>query len=861
MIKKIKELGITNFKELIKSVFLGVSILLLIDVINMPTFVMERFGMKGIALVIAVTIFLALNMMSLFKINVENYLDILLSRATITVGIYCVLGKLIFNIEFEFLLWLVIAFFILVILLLMRIFICKREKGSTKNDINVYDIKQLYDGKIDNNSNLIFLEENDVDYDLLSRDKIVSDLYNSISLCNNQKTFIVSLTGKWGSGKTTILNIVKKKLDKKRFIVVDKVNVWKYNNEEALIFEIIDEILKKLDISLSTLEIKKIVNCCVSLLASKTDININFLIKDQKILEKTKVIINRYLEKNDKRVVFIIDNFERTNTDNILTVLKIIATVLNMNRFIYVLSYDEDEMKKIFDEKLNINYDYMEKIVQLPLMVPEISQNDINKICTKCLQNLLIYYGVKKEEIEKYTLAIDLFNKNINNLRSFKRKINSMCNSCFYGNHHLNKIDMFLIELIKYENYNLYCELQRNYKYYVSMDQPTVYGYDGFQRAETFNQEASDYFDKLFSDGENARYKEILSLLFPNVKEYVNSRKYGNERVRFWNESGYIISKDKNEYRISITQRRIYNAKFFELYFTHQKNEFIDINNKLDEFIKWNNEKEHDINDEHFMQNLDEKLKEVLYVCTGVNQKTVIETLEVYVDKIEKNKLAILVHLIGMRECLDNTPIFLAINARRRLEPVCAEIIKNLSEKEICILQEKIEKDYMNLNFIKNVIYWLDPKNNIGYENQVERVFEKINSSYKKLISNIVENDINMYEESNYSKANIYCLMDNENYKAQLKYINERTVFKFLADMICVSIGNKYGYFLDSKTFNEIISYKKIDELLNKKDEAEMTSLEKFVKEVYEKSKLQKAVEPMSENIVYTDEYVDIDKL
>ena len=79
--------------------------------------------------------------------------------------------------------------------------------------------------------------------------------------------------------------------------------------------------------------------------------------------------------------------------------------------------------------------------------------------------------------------------------------------------------------------------------------------------------------------------------------------------------------------------------------------------------------------------------------------------------------------------------------------------------------------------------------------------------------------------------------------------------------MICVSIGNKYGYFLDSKTFNEIISYGKIDELLNKKDEAEMTSLEKFVKEVYEKSKLQKAVEPMSENTMYTDECVDIDKL
>lgn len=684
-------------------------------------------------------------------------------------------------------------------------------------------------------------------------------MYNSINLCNNKEKFIISLTGKWGSGKTTILNIVKSKLDKDKFVVVDNFDIWKYNNEKALIFGILDEILKKLNVNFSTLEIKRVVNSCVSILTAKTDINIDFLLADKKVLDKIKLTINEYLNKNNKRVVFIIDNFERTNENNILTVLKTISTILNIDRFIYILSYDENEMKDIFNNKLQVNYDYMEKVIQLPLAVPSISQNDIDLICTQCLKNLLKYYGVTEEKIEEYIPAIKLFNKNIKDLRSFKRKVNSICNSCFYKDNFLNTMDCFLIELIKQENYELYCNIEKNYDFYVSFDQVAIYGYPKYD-AKSFNKSATEYFDNLFAIEENKKYKDILSLLFPNVEKYFKTYRINGRNVEFWSESGYIVSTDRNEYNKSISERRIYNAKFFGLYFTKQQNEFINIDSKIREFIKWNNQKEYSI-DESTFEEFGKRIKEVLFLYKGFGQKYVIETLEIYVKDIIKNKFMMLIHLIDLQECIDDSMIFMGLNARKRLEIVCDELIKQLPIEEINELKQLIEIDYKDMYFIRGILYWLKKENSYNTEETKEEIFDLINESYSKLINNVIEKDINIYEKNNYSRYNIYCLMNDGKYKSQVKFINENTVFKFLADMITNSLGSSYGYAINLEEFNKITSYEYIDEILNKIDESKMTRLELFIKKVYEKSKEEKKDIMLDEKTIYSDEYIDIGKI
>ena len=850
-------------REVIETILI-ITTYVLIDMFNIPT-LLEKYGIYSIIILSTSIIFFIINkrVLNLLRVNVYNYLDLILVSSLISTTLYMFFSKYISYTIFKLtritVLELVIIAFI--IMRLVIIYILDR-KIYIKNEFNVYDIKELYQNKIDNsNKDLIFLEEKDVNYDLLNRNKIIGDLFNSIKYCKNKEKFIISLTGKWGSGKTTILNIVKEQLNSEDFIIIDDFETWKYNNEKSLLYGMFDEIIKKIGINFSTLEIKRFVNSCIAIVSAKTDINIGLFLLDDAIINKIKLMIGEYLEKNNKRVIFIIDNLERTNENNILVILKTISTILNIDRFIYILSYDEDEMKDIFDNKLHINYDYMDKVVQLPLSVPNISREDINNVCTICMNNLLMHYGINREDIEKYIPAIKLFNKNIKDLRSFKRKVNSICNSCFFGDNYLNKLDYFLIELIRQDNIELYNDIRKNYEYYVSEDQVAVYGYLR-DSAKEFNERATKYFDKLFESELNKEYKDMLCLIFPNVKKYDTAYRFNGKNVEFLNESGLIISRDEENYKNSIIERRIYNAKYFDLYFVKQDNDFIKIDSKIKKFVEWNNKYECNIEDIKSVTELQSKLSEILYMYLGIGQKFVIETLEMYCSEIGKNKIPILICLIESQQYMDNTPIFFGINARGRLEIVCAEIIKKLSRDEFEEFKEIIKINYKNMYFLRRIIYWFEKENNNYEQNYREELYNELNDSYNTLISNVFENDINIYSKENYSRYNIYCLMDNEKYTSQIKNINENTIFEFLADMISNSVGNlKYGYSINIETFNKITSYELVDSILTKIDENKLNDVEKFIKKVYDKSKDQKTDSGLYEKEIYVDKYIDLDNI
>lgn len=859
-----KFLKIFKLKEIIETILIMIIMYLLIDMFNIPT-VLEKYGIYSMAIFIVGIIFLVINkgFLNLFKANIYNYLDLILVSSLISTTIYMFFSKYISYTIFKLTLISLLEIIISVIIIIRLVILYMLDKKiSNKKELNVYDIKNLYQNKIDNSNNdLIFIEEKDVDYDLLNRNKIIGDLYNSISYCKNKEKFIVALTGRWGSGKTTILNIVKKQLSLDEFIIVDNFETWKYSNEKALLYGMFDEIIKKIGINFSTLEIKRFVNSCISIVSAKTDVNIGLFLLDDKIIDKIKLMIGGYLEKNNKRLVFIIDNLERTNENNILVILKTISTILNIDNFIYVLSYDEDEMKEIFNSKLHINYDYMDKVVQLPLAIPDISQEDINKVCTTCMNNLLVHYGINEKNIEKYRPAINLFNKNIKDLRSFKRKLNSICNSCFFGYNYLNKIDYFLIELIRQENIVLYNDIRKNYEYYVSEDQVAVYGFLKGDSKE-FNERATKYFDKLFEVNSNKEYKEILCLIFPNVKKYDSAYRFNGKHIEFLNESGLIIPKDKEEYRKSIVERRIYNAKYFELYFVKQDNDFIKLDSEIKKFVEWNNKYECTLENLDSIKELQNKLSEILYMYRGVGQKFIMETLEIYCTEIEKNKVPIVMCLIETQQYIDNTSIFFGINAKERLEIVCAEIIKKMSEDELEQFKKIIEINYKNCYFIRGLIYWLKKENSSFEPNDTEGIYEKLNDSYNTLVDNIFKKDINMYSQENYSRYNIYCLIDNEKVMNQMKNINEDTIFKFLSDLISNSVGtNGYGYSINVETFNKLSSYDEIDAILDKIDENNLNDTERFIKNVYDKSKKKESDFGLHEKEVYVDKYIDLRNL
>lgn len=199
----------------------------------------------------------------------------------------------------------------------------------------------------------------------------------------------MSLKGAWGSGKTTILNNVKDKLSKENLVFIDDFEPWVYNDEKSLLVAFFDSIMKEINCGFRINEISKFTKIYLKTITSNIGYSIDNIFENNINIDRIKLIINNYLESNNKKIVLVLDNLERCSSEHILFILKVIHNLFNFKRIIYILSYDEISMKKHFESNLDIDYSYLEKIVQLEFSVPKLDDNVLRNVMEKCLSNYL----------------------------------------------------------------------------------------------------------------------------------------------------------------------------------------------------------------------------------------------------------------------------------------------------------------------------------------------------------------------------------------------------------------------------------------------------------------------------------------
>ena len=138
---------IFKLREIIETILLIVIGYLLIDMFNVPTFLIEKYETSIIIALIIITIFLILNkkIISLIKINVFNYLDLILVSELISTTLYIFFSRFILYSSFKLticiLIELIVIFIIIIRLLILFIL---DNKIKEERQFNVYDIRKLY---------------------------------------------------------------------------------------------------------------------------------------------------------------------------------------------------------------------------------------------------------------------------------------------------------------------------------------------------------------------------------------------------------------------------------------------------------------------------------------------------------------------------------------------------------------------------------------------------------------------------------------------------------------------------------------------------------------------------------------------
>lgn len=307
-------------------------------------------------------------------------------------------------------------------------------------------------------------EESD---DRLSRKIMAKKLSEVICNIHFNSSFAIGVSGEWGSGKTSILNMVKNNLDSD--IVAVELDPWDTIDNNQLMNNFFSSIIEKLeeneDGSFKQI-IREMKQYCYYLnnlsevipsTIFKVIRTISFISNYQnQSLKKKKDRLAKKLKNTNKKILVIIDDIDRLSDDRIPFIFQLIASIAKFPNIIYLLAYDKKVVTNALD---NLQKDcgemYLDKCIQLSIDIPNASKDHLNEILQHKItdQNRILNI---KEDNSKYENFFDFIMQYIDSVRKINKFINTYTYYCFLLEQEIYYQDILRIVAIQLFQPSLY---------------------------------------------------------------------------------------------------------------------------------------------------------------------------------------------------------------------------------------------------------------------------------------------------------------------------------------------------------------------------------------------------------------------
>lgn len=540
--------------------------------------------------------------------------------------------------------------------------------------------------------------------DLLGRKKVASDLAKEIEHYKNKDSLTIGIVGKWGNGKTSFINMVLESFKGNDKYIVIKFNPWNISSRKQLISDfflqlsnnikkenesnkIIGTIGKSLGILSKFFKPLGLIPP-LSLLGTIGDITekasgfINeYLEAEKEDLETLKSNINQELEDLDKKLLIVIDDIDRLCDEEIREIFQLVKSIADFKNTIYILSYDREIVTKALDKtQQDKGEEYLEKIVQVPLVLPYISKSDLDKIF---INRLNITINIPDEEYDNSYFSEIYYNglaENFECLRDIERYINVFSLGINLAREELNINDYIAITLIKVFEPDLYEYIKNNKEYFSGTK------FDEFlnKNKEEILTELEGIYEKL-KKLEKRKVKRLMEAIFPKLKE----TNYDESFIDIWGKA-----------------RRIATPVYFESYFRLDFPEDEIKKSEIKKFREFSTEED-------------------LIKIFNINNKKRIRLLELLIEEIEEisdEKAMILLNFIFsiVDELKYEGPkgIFSFIeNPQYKVTRIFYRIISNTNRNRYKIMKELFKYDNSSLQLLFSI---LDKLNNSFLKNNLE---------------------------------------------------------------------------------------------------------------------------------------------
>ena len=123
--------------------------------------------------------------------------------------------------------------------------------------------------------------------------------------------------------------------------------------------------------------------------------------------------------------MIVIDDIDRLSNDQIRQVFQLVTSVARFPNTVYLLSFDRDVVVKALEKVQEGNGNtYLEKVIQVPLNLPDVSSGKIEEVLVARLGNIIVHYDMTYDEHKWSSVFYYCVKPHIKTLR----EINRLCN-------------------------------------------------------------------------------------------------------------------------------------------------------------------------------------------------------------------------------------------------------------------------------------------------------------------------------------------------------------------------------------------------------------------------------------------------